>query len=137
MSKLFKHKFYLINTETNEELWLADCRDQSTANSLADFYRELYKDSKHLLVVYRYKKIKRYLVAQAIIGRIFGGLEMSLKVIQVFIENWKREVEQERLEFDCMLNQMYNVYEDLRDKEYYAEADYLYIEYKWISKNGF
>ena len=62
---------------------------------------------------------------------------MSLKVIQVFIENWKREVEQERLEFDCMLNQMYNVYEDLREKEYYAEADYLYIEYKWISKNGF
>lgn len=62
---------------------------------------------------------------------------MSIKVIQVFIENWKREVNMERLDFDGMLNQMFSVYEDLQEQGCQTEADYLYVEYKWVSKNGF
>lgn len=62
MTKVYKHKFYLINKETNEELWLADCRDSVTADNLADFYRGLYEKASHLTVVYRYKNKRKNIV---------------------------------------------------------------------------
>lgn len=58
---IYKHRFYLNNdSERIKDLEVATCRDQQTANLLADYFRKIYdNNSIGVEIVYKHRKETR------------------------------------------------------------------------------